>query len=35
MGQKYCRMEDQKPWPGLARNQGFTKGGGLEPKGKK
>ena len=21
MGQRYCRMEDQKPWLGLALNQ--------------
>ena len=25
-------MEDQKPWPGLARNQNFAEGRGLEPK---
>ena len=23
-------MEDQKPWPGLAGNQDFAEGGGLE-----
>ena len=24
MGQKYCRMKDQKPWPGLALKQDFA-----------
>ena len=23
-------MEDQKPWPGLARNDDFTEGKGIE-----
>ena len=23
-------MEDQKPWPGLARNHDFAEGGGIE-----
>ena len=32
MGQKYRRMEDYKPLPGLPRNQDFVKRGGLEPK---
>ena len=31
-GQRYCRMEDQKPWPGLALNREFSKGRGLKPK---
>ena len=35
MGRRHHRMEDQKPWPGLARNQDFAKGRGLEPKVKK
>ena len=35
MGQSYRRMEDQKPGPGLARNLGFAKEKGLEPKVKK
>ena len=35
MGQRYRRMEDQKPWPGLACNLGFAKEKGLEPKVKK
>ena len=35
MGQSYRRMEHQKPGPGLAYNQDFAKGGGLEPKAKK
>ena len=30
MGQRYCKMEDQKPWPGLVRKQDFAEGGGLE-----
>ena len=29
MGQRYRRMEDQKPRPGLTRNQDFTEKGGL------
>ena len=33
--QRYRRMEDQKPVPGLARNMGFAKDKGLEPKVKK
>ena len=32
MGQRYRRMEDQKPWPGLALNREFSKGRGLKPK---
>ena len=28
--QRYRKMEDQKPWPGLARNHDFAEGGGLE-----
>ena len=32
MGQKYRRMEDQKPGLGLERNGYFAKEGGLEPK---
>ena len=35
MGQRYRRMEDQKPGSDLARNLDFVKGGGLEPKIKK
>ena len=32
MGQRYHRrMEDQKPWLGLARNQDFVKRRGFEP----
>ena len=34
MGQRYRKMEDQKPWPGLARNQDLVKGEGLKPKAK-
>ena len=34
MGQRYRRMEDQKPWPGLARNLDFVKEG-IKPKVKK
>ena len=30
MGQRYRRMEDQKPWPGLALYQDFAKGRGLQ-----
>ena len=33
--QRYRRMEDQKPVPGLACNMGFAKEKGLEPKVKK
>ena len=29
-GQRYRKMEDQKPWPGLARNHNFAEGGGIE-----
>ena len=29
-GQRYRKMEDQKPWSGLARNHDFAEGGGLE-----
>ena len=25
MGQRYCRMYDQKPWPDLALNEEFSK----------
>ena len=32
MGQRYRRMEDQKPWPGLALNEEFSKGRALKPK---
>ena len=28
--QRYLKMEDQKPWPGLAHNHDFAEGGGLE-----
>ena len=35
MGQRYRRMKDQKSVPGLARNQGFATGRGLEPNFKK
>ena len=35
MGQSSSRMEDQKPWSGLARNQDLAKGGGLEANVKK
>ena len=35
MGQRYRRMEDQKPGPGLACTVDFAKGKGLEPKVKK
>ena len=31
-GQRYRRMEDQKPVPGLAWNLSFAKKKGLEPK---
>ena len=31
MEQRYRRMEDQKPWPGLALNQDFVKGRELKP----
>ena len=34
-GQRYSRMEDQKPEPGLACNLGFAKEKELEPKVKK
>ena len=34
-GQRYRRMEDQKPGPGLACNLGFAKEKGLERKVKK
>ena len=30
MEQWYLKMEDQKQWPGLARNQDFAEGGGRE-----
>ena len=32
MGQKFRRMEDQKPEPDLLRHQDFAKEGGLEPR---
>ena len=32
VGQRYRRMEDQKPWPGLALNREFSKGSGHKPK---
>ena len=32
MGQKYLRMEDQKPGPRLVGKQGVAKEGGLKPK---
>ena len=32
MGQRYHRMEDQKPGPVLAYNLGFAKEKGLGPK---
>ena len=35
MGQRYRRMEDQKPGPGLACNLDFAEEKGLEPKVKK
>ena len=35
VGQRYRRMEDQKPRPGLARNLDFAKEKGLESKVKK
>ena len=35
MGQRYRRMEDKKPWPGMALNQDFAKGKELKPKVKK
>ena len=35
MGQRYGRMEDQKPWPVLVLNQNFAKGRELKPKVKK
>ena len=31
-GQRYRRMYDQKPWPGLALNEEFSKGRALKPK---
>ena len=32
VGQRYRRIKDQKPWPGLALNREFSKGRGLKPK---
>ena len=32
IGQRYRRMEDQKPWPGLALNREFSTGRGLKSK---
>ena len=32
MGQRCRRMEDHKPWPGLALNRKFCKGRGLKAK---
>ena len=34
MGQRYRKIEDQKPGPELAWNLDFAKGEGLEPNGK-
>ena len=31
-GPRYCKIEDQKPWPGFSRNQDFAEGRGLRPK---
>ena len=31
MGQRYPKMEDQKPWPGLVLKQDFAKGRRLKP----
>ena len=28
MGQRYHKMEDQKPWPGFSSNQNFAEGRG-------
>ena len=33
--QRYRKMEDQKQWPSLARNQDFAEGGGPEVNVKK
>ena len=30
--QRYRRMYDQKPWPGLALNEEFSKGRAIKPK---
>ena len=35
VGQRYRRMEDQKPWPGFSPNQDFAKGRRFKPKSKK
>ena len=32
MGQRYCTLEDQKPWPVSGLNQVFAIGRGLQPK---
>ena len=32
VGQRYRRMKDQKPWPGLALKREFSKGRGLKAK---
>ena len=32
MGQRYRRVYDQKPWPGLALKKEFSKGIALKPK---
>ena len=32
LGQRYRRMYDQKPWPGLALNEEFSKGKSLNQK---
>ena len=32
VGQRYRRMYDQKPWPGLALNEEFSKGRSLNQK---
>ena len=34
VGQRYCRMYDQKPWPGLALNEEFSKGRASKPRAK-
>ena len=35
MGQRYHRMDDQTPWPGLTLKHDFGKERGLKPKVKK
>ena len=34
MGQRYCKTEDQKRWPGFSRNHDFSEERGLESKAK-